>query len=515
MRSRQIIYVVLFCIILTYSVYSRVPPKNPFTPTNYDEDYVPDYYLTKDEIKEDIKYLIYLFDNVHSNAYRKISRDNFFNCVERIFKEIENNPREDISVIDAWYYYQELTALLSDGHTEIYYPVYFSKLTKGFFPLEVYIFNGKIFVKNNAGDSSIPNNAEILSINDILSSKMLSELSGFISSDTEEYKKVMVEYYFNLFLQTYYKLEPPWNVEYKFAGQVKIEEVTPVSYEKFDQADPEIEVMLVDLSGMTTVKSGDVVFLTIPDFSVGKKDEFEKYFEKFFRAYQNSKYLIIDLRNNTGGDAERAAFILKYLFTTEFKLAEDFRHRVSPEFKRYSNYITRLMLFENNVPRLFWWVPYFRNKTYVSDFREIFKTPEGSYHILTEEELLKHPVLEEEVYKGKIFVLISERTFSSGVLFASVIKYYGRGYIIGRETGTVLEHSANPLFFELPNSKLRAVIPVSSLTLLGKDKARGVIPDIKVQYTEDETIRGLNKEEDAAIKIILEEAVNYPKTIQE
>ncbi|NIO20093.1 MAG: hypothetical protein GTN76_04950, partial [Candidatus Aenigmarchaeota archaeon] len=73
-------------------------------------------------------------------------------------------------------------------------------------------------------------------------------------------------------------------------------------------------------------------------------------------------------------------------------------------------------------------------------------------------------------------------TNSAAVVFSAIFKHQKLGTIVGQETGGRETFTSDPIIIEMPNSALRAVIPVAILALPGKNPDRGVLPDIEVEY---------------------------------
>lgn len=96
-------------------------------------------------------------------------------------------------------------------------------------------------------------------------------------------------------------------------------------------------------------------------------------------------------------------------------------------------------------------------------------------------------------YKGRVYVLVNERSASAAASIAALVMKEGRGTIIGRETRTSYHHMTAEKFAEtlLPHSQIKIKTP---LIELGFDTAvteripygRGVIPDHIVPLTLDE-----------------------------
>ncbi len=60
------------------------------------------------------------------------------------------------------------------------------------------------------------------------------------------------------------------------------------------------------------------------------------------------------------------------------------------------------------------------------------------------------------------------------------------GTIVGQETGGRIGFLSDPMVLQLPNSRLKALIPVAILEFPGDDPDRGVAPDVIVDHTPDD-----------------------------
>ena len=108
-------------------------------------------------------------------------------------------------------------------------------------------------------------------------------------------------------------------------------------------------------------------------------------------------------------------------------------------------------------------------------------------------------------FKGKAFLLISENTFSAGVVFAAIFKDNGIGVVIGRETSGRESFGSDPISLSLPNSKLKGSIPLAIYTLPGNNPDRGVMPDILVSRSIDDYRLGRDKEMEKVKELIKED----------
>ena len=129
------------------------------------------------------------------------------------------------------------------------------------------------------------------------------------------------------------------------------------------------------------------------------------------------------------------------------------------------------------------------------------QTKNGSY-IESVEDKLHIPHKKREKFGGKVFLLISHYTGSAAVVTAAIFKFNKMGTIIGQETFGRKRFHSDPAFIELHNSKLHVTIPLATLTLPGKNPDRGVIPDIKLNYTMTDYTSGKDREIEQVREII-------------
>jgi hypothetical protein len=80
-------------------------------------------------------------------------------------------------------------------------------------------------------------------------------------------------------------------------------------------------------------------------------------------------------------------------------------------------------------------------------------------------------------FKGKVYVLISPSTYSSAVLFSTVVQDNGFGTLVGADGGERSTQSGGIQFVKLPHTQMSFVIP---RFLLARTSGRGGLlqPDV-------------------------------------
>ncbi len=120
--------------------------------------------------------------------------------------------------------------------------------------------------------------------------------------------------------------------------------------------------------------------------------------------------------------------------------------------------------------------------------------------------------------KGKLYVLIGRKTFSGGVLFASILRNNSKAIFVGEPTSQGPLYHALPKLIVLPNSKLYYAISTTLVkTTVDEIPMPWITPDIAVNYTCDDFLSGNNPLLDfiSENKLLAEESLNTVDAIPE
>lgn len=179
------------------------------------------------------------------------------------------------------------------------------------------------------------------------------------------------------------------------------------------------------------------------------------------------KALIIDLRNNSGGDTRVIEEFLKYLEIDEYTLFEEMVVRLSKAASRQRGYWGRGGVYSVSLKHL-------KNKGYANRF------------------------------SGQIYVLVNYATFSTGVDFAVVLSEEGLARIIGTPTGGKPTSYGDTLFFQLNNSGLPYTISHKKFIKMSTEHrhADALYPDHQITYTLEDVLTGRDLEMEKALDLI-------------
>lgn len=213
-------------------------------------------------------------------------------------------------------------------------------------------------------------------------------------------------------------------------------------------------------------------YISIKDFVMDKND-FKKEIEFVFNQIRQDTLtnLIIDIRNNPGGNSELADILTSYVYDKPYKANSKILIKRSDQYYRYlRGYFS------------WWFRPFLRFIKQIEDYKntsigETYEDVKGN----------KNTIRTEYRFEGKKYLLINSNTFSTALGFATVFKDYNIGKIIGEPTKSEVNEFGDIYPFDLPNSRLwvwcsakRYIRPSGGLT------EGGLQPDIFVKDDNDE-----------------------------
>lgn len=442
---------------------------------------VPDKKYSKIELRADFRFLRAILEEAHPSLYQYTSKE----VMSTLFDETYRKIGDEMTEKEFGLLLKPLVTKIRCGHTDIRYSPETRKINRirnrtQALPLGFWIDNDRLFIAKNDSKDSIRLGTEVLEIEGNSVGKILRTLRKYLPADGygEQYKDAMLE---NGFFEDYYLDVFGGKERYQFViktdnGLAKsiMPELKPrILPTRPPRVAPDVELSnrlnrLRNLTYPTEVAS--TALLKIASFSY---DDYESYLmihERFFKELEqrNIKNLIIDLRQNLGGNHEIALDLMKYLMDTDFILTASAEAPVFiPSF-----------ISNNDVEQQE------SNRTFSE--KMIKKCAEGTY-CLNIPSVGKHKPYDLYRFKGSVYVLISEQTFSAASSFVASLKAQKAVTLIGRETGGG-EAGCNGGIIStvvLPATKLRVLFPHFRITTAVKvpNIGRGVEPDIAIHYS--------------------------------
>ena len=426
------------------------------------------------EARADIDFIKNTLEKGHPNLYRYISKKAFDKKIDSLKRSIKQ-PVRKIALENAI-----LTVLttIGDGHLSLLINVDYAEAnaaraaTLKTYPIEQFryrILQGKCFIIGTSEPNAlIAPGAEVLSINGIPAAKMLADFYSVTSSDgyNQSFKpNVLNQGFFPNRFTELYGLKESLSFKVKVNDSTRVVDVGAVLQRKSittptGKQNPDF-MLLPNAAAYLKVtgfpRNPFAGFANIPGQSQsGLLAQLQSQYLSIFQGLSSSKAtsLILDLRNNKGGDYLAAAQLFSYLIDR---------------------------------PSLFARVP-------DSILNNKLKTPDEHLKYGSATSVIPQSLR----FKGTLYILINGGTFSAASLLAANLQGMGRAVIIGEESGGGRNYLTGGLMTEsvAPHSGLILSfgnIPMET-PILGKTEGRGVMPDHEVSYSITEYLTGVDKE---------------------
>ncbi|MBO9727328.1 MAG: hypothetical protein J7623_01690 [Chitinophaga sp.] len=419
----------IFLLLIAFSATAQQPPDQLYPPA---------------ALKADFRFLRKQLETIHPALYRYTSRQVFSAFCDSLYHEINHPMKEQafLSLITL------LHEKIADGHT-MFLPseaamAYYS--SKGrFLPLLVTCRDGKLFIRDNGSlNKALQAGQEILSINDMPTDSLMTQLVKRQIRDgyNQTYPLWILQHYFSAYYNFAFGQCPSFRVQIKGAADTQtVAALTKDSIRLLLTPDTTAEATVLYPHGN---ENPGITLSTMPDekplawlkVKTLDKDQlkathhqsYKTAIDSIFATIRDSGYqhLVLDLRDNQGGDFAPGCYLLSYL-----------------------------------VPR---------PVTYLYGGKET--------RLIT-------PVRNR--YTGRLFVLINGGTFSNAAIVSAYLEKYTRAIFIGTESGGN-KHiiSGNARAISLPNTHLQGFISTTNY-LVNRDvnDGHGVMPQYNHVEEED------------------------------
>ncbi|WP_242535586.1 S41 family peptidase [[Muricauda] lutisoli] len=412
-------------------------------------------------------------EETHYNLYAYTPKSEFDANYDQIKQEMK---KDSFSLLEATSLFQKIISKANNGHTEIGFPGKsygeFANSKGTLFPLEIAFENGKSLIRKNwSNNEEIKIGSEILSINGITMANILSDIYPLISAERTYFKNAKLELYsFPRYYWQVYGKQDSFEVAIKSNGVTKTYMIDAVDViQGYEMKRRE----LID-SERNLKFLGESAYLKPGNFG-GDEEEYQKFIDSAFITIKKkeSKNLVVDLRNNGGGDDSYSDYLVSYFADRPFKWNSSFQLKTSAFLKEHTrkNYDTTSTFWQSVLNH---------------ENGEVYE-----YEIETYQ-----PQPESKRFLGNVYVLVNRQSHSQATVTAAQIQDYGFGTIVGEETGEYPSLYASIFQFELPNTRISVNVSKGKMVRVnGSTKEEGVIPDIYIKDhlldEDDEILDGL------------------------
>jgi hypothetical protein len=461
--------------------------------------------LAATEMREDLAYYRRLLQETHPGLYRYTSREKMQAKLDSIEQSL-NKP------LPFYEFYGVITALAADircAHTNALPTANFRRHLNAIkaLPFFVYPVQGKLYVIfNGSTDQTIKLGDELVSINGRQADSIAQVLKRHYWADgySELPKNAVLQG--GLFCYFYYALiDQPEQFDLQFRDPQGTEHRVTVAAQPYSFSEKQFIKSPVNARAVSLYNKNvktpwrlsfpedvpSTAFLRFDGFGgkgINSSDDARAAMRKFMNESMKKiekkkrQNLIIDVRDNPGGWDAQGVELYTYVVKGDAPVHYYKRaHAVTndSEFLKYSD------LSEEDQKNV---------------NLELRSESDGTFSLIEE----KSPELQPQNpkpnrFKGRVYILVNERTASAAAEFVALCKSNKVGVLIGEEAGGAYEggNGASFIHLELPHSKIQvgtpllfydnAVIPVQPI-------GRGAIPDHTISMQSEDLLTGYNRQ---------------------
>lgn len=385
-------------------------------------------YISTKKAVADINYMIKTIEEVHYNPYFKIEKKQFNENKNEL---LNNFNKDSISLKKFISTGMKLTAQMSGGHTAMDWQnekLFPELMSHKFIPFTGKLSdNYKYLTVTRSANQDIKEGVFIESINGVPIVKLYKECLTYIGG-LKSFKNVNCEQVFPLYLFFTDKVSPPYSIKlYESEKEIETVGLNVSELNTFISQNQQKENYIFEI---VEDKIGLITYNSCTDYDV-----FNEFLASTFKEIKKKSInkLIIDIRENSGGNSSLNDLLLSYITTTPYQQSSGRYWKVSSQAKlAYKN-----ANYEDNFGEEFM-IQYYqtKNQSIIESF----------------EEGLIQPLKPKNYFTGKTCVLIGPSTFSSANFLADAIKTYKLSTLIGSATGELTNDFGELVNFTLPNS---------------------------------------------------------------
>lgn len=482
------------------------------------------YYLKANKYQKDFLLAMQLLKESHPAFAEGMKRpfDIDF-AIRKGYREAENMKSDG----ELMYYLQGIFSQLHDGHTLVSSMMYDSS---AIYPVSYYYHDGHYYLWGGTEQTSIYLGREISKINSVPVKEVVDAFRKDFSFENETDREVRLRD--NVFRNVSFWQNKPFfhkdstmiitfsdgmnamvqptkgwmNLRYakpRF-GRERVETPRKMLNEAFTSSidaersigylqlntcfDPYTTMLILGMRGIEITQE-------LVDSFKGKPN-FHEYLKDFFAAMeeQEIKTLVIDLRDNSGGCSLISYELLSWLYPIRQLKCVTEAIRYSPLYQQFyaaeaMNEIERIKAANQHV--------FSPDKLYDSDTDKEYSDSEivsAGFSGVNENADL-YNLSSRNIFKGNVFFLQNERTYSAASDIIVMARDNGIGKVVGTKGCYQTSNYSSALSWKLPNTGITGM--VSHRACFRPDRTKlgelELLPDVLITYSWDDVLRGRDK----------------------
>lgn len=406
--------------------------------------------MSRQQAVFDINALVFNLYDIHPNLFATCKMQTFMQQVQ----DVKNNLPDSLTRLDLYRLAAPLVSMLGDGHTIMTFPfndIFTRDLRRLPILVEIDKNDATVSVRRTP-DAALPEGARILAINNVKAEEMITRMLSYSSGEKRFFRLSRINGLFPALFELLYHAD---NYEISFMDGRKQKSITlpamtmaemeqkilpPKEQKKHDPRPYFYEIPDGANYAVMTFNACDD-----PQRMSNLADSLVADLRR-----RNIRNLIIDVRQNGGGNSQVGDELLRRISPVPFQQFGNTYIRVTPTTLRFAN-------------------------------------RKGSAGIVYHStRALVQPLPAEQRFPGKTILLVSHDTFSSGASFSWAFKYFGIGTVVGEETGGMNVSFGEFIRYRLPVSGLTTTVSYKRFWQYGADEndIHGTLPDHNIPQAE-------------------------------
>jgi C-terminal processing protease CtpA/Prc len=459
------------------------------------------------QIKEDIVLLKKILEANHPSLYWYTTKDS----IDYYFAKTLVGITDSLTETQAKNKIASIVSHIKCGHTSVRFSKQFTDLAEKNrypqFPLSIKTWKDSMVVlgRYNREDSALQRGTILTSINGRKPKEMLDRFFQFMSTDgnATNFKSQVLSNNFPAWHRNIFGADSVYNIAYidslNQEKSITIKAFSPkidTTKKKLDSTKAMVkqtppkpsrkevkQAKLLSYRSMNIDTSINTAYMRLATFSKGK---LRAFFRKSFKELKEKRVpsLVIDLRENGGGNVQLSTLLTTYLKSTDYRIGDTVA-AISRKFE-YKKYIKD-------------WFGYWFIMNLTAS-----KMDDGLIHNRFFESHSFSPKTNLH-FNGNIYIVQGGYTFSAATMFASSLKGQTNVTLVGEETGGgYYGNSAMHLpTIILPNTKIKVGLPIYKLVMdKNRPKGNGIKPDIETQPSSNAIKKGIDLKMNEIRKLI-------------
>ena len=392
---------------------------------------------------------------------------------------------------------------IGDGHTGVYHPDWYWETTEtGRFPMDLYPEKDRLFVLYENG--FIPIGSEIIEIDGKKTAEILNDLKIYTTGDgyPKPFETDLLAAGFSDFYSNHFGSKDSYSIRWlSVDGRNETFSIIKGWSPSDDELEYEENYIKTPDPYSFSIIDNNRAYLSINSFEFSEEegftvnsDDYLKFLNDTFKQLKTSEHneLILDLRQNGGGDPFLLAELLSYLIDETFVLdKKTFARTNTIPLKQY------ILPSQKKIVKEIEW-----------ELKEFTKRDDSGLYVYepgSVDDVIEIIPKDDLLFTGDLKVLVSYSTFSAAGMCSAILKNRTDAITIGQETsgGYTRLCAAADFDYRLPSTGIHLSIPtVGLLTNIVNERypaGRGTIPDILVNERIFQLIEGLDPEMEAAL----------------